>query len=74
MGGVGDNVSQAITTVKAGDNVHIDKLVNSRLVILLRNDLRIANDPQAFQANPLDEIRSLNIQPTDDSYVCHFVC
>ena len=63
------DVQQAVAPVEARDDVHVDELVRSVLVVATREVLGPAQNPQAFEVNALDEIRALDVEARNDADV-----
>jgi len=54
-----DDMEQAIGPVKAGYRIHITQLVGPGFVIVTNEFLKLAQDSQPFQMNPLHQISRL---------------
>src|SRR5690606_14844217 len=54
--GAADDLEQVVAPVEARDDVHVDELVDSLLVVPAGVCLRIADDAQPLEMNALDEI------------------
>ncbi len=56
-----DNISKVIPSIQAGDCIHVDKLIDTVLVIPARELPRVPHHSETLQMNPLDQVGSLDV-------------
>lgn len=66
-----DNVGQMVTSIQAGNAIHVDQLVHPLPVVSKCMVGRRADDAQAFQMNALDQVWTLDIEPSDQAQIAH---
>ena len=77
-----DDAENVVASVKRRNRIHIEDLIDARLVITPRERPRLADDAQAFHVNALDHIGPLDVEPGDDAWrrgrhdyiFCHLRC
>ena len=59
--------SQLITPIKSRHRVYIEQFIGAGLGVLLSQFRRLPHNPQAFKLNTLHHVRTLDVQPSDQS-------
>ena len=66
-----DHRQNIVAAIKRCHGIHVYDLVDAGLVIAPRHRAGLADDPKPFEVNSLDDIRTFDIEPGDDTGCRH---